>query len=194
MDCARPDLTKPIAFAPFTAKNFSKSAPLDENIGQKLAEWAKGGVARTVGQSNGNTTVDGITPRQADNISQSTEANPEDQPTEGYADDQDYKASQAANVGQPKSRIPESNESAPGGPSSVEGAIDNIYPPKSEKAPWNIVIKGIRQAVWKKTLPKIVEWLEKGNKGGKTIFRSDYTTEVNGEYTNHTCVNLQSVK
>lgn len=124
------------------------------------------------------------------------------------SDDADYQASLDAaaqsveSVGEslPENRQSERQSSSaqvPAGANSVTGEMTVYAPKKDSKQPWNIVIAGIKMAVWPKTLPGIVKWFEAGNVGKGKKWRADYTSQPSKDPkypANNTCVNLEVVK
>lgn len=176
---------------------FSESKPLDESTGRALAEWAKGSNASTEKVHSNNPSDDVRTFDSGCHNYQENSNSPAPEYPEGFADDQDYQASLSEKT-QEQSTQSVVDTVSPAGALSVEGPIENIYAPKSEKAPWNIVIQKIKMAVWSKNHPKQVAWLkdliDNRKPIPKTRFRADYTTAVSGQYTNHTLVAIESLK
>lgn len=75
----------------------------------------------------------------------------------------------------------------------VEGEIEQCWPPKNDKAPWNIVIKGVKMAVWKRSLPALVKAFEDKKPFKGYQFRAKYESEKKGLYTNNTLVTLTKI-
>ncbi len=158
---------------------------------QKANNPTRDGASMT-GEENGTyegTNSQSVLPEQNDDQASTSE------PIEIHPDDLDYQKS--VSESQP-SASPVSADNrvheALAGAQSVTGDMI-VYPPKKDsKQPWNIVVAGVKMAVWPKTLPGIVQWLEKGNTGKGKKWRADYTSEQKGQYTNNTCVHLEAAK
>ncbi len=118
---------------------------------------------------------------------------PASESLEIHPDDLDYKTSVSENGHKANDAVESTSREVPAGAQSVTGEMI-VYAPKTEKQPWNIVISGVKMAVWKKTLPAVVAQFEKGNLGKGKIMRGDYTSEQKGQYTNNTCVHLEQQK
>lgn len=116
---------------------------------------------------------------------------------EGMSDDQDYQASQAEvkNENQNRSNLQVAPQ-APAGASEVIGEVDSVFP-ATGKGPTNIIIKGLKIALWPKRFAKENTYFcSVWKKGCSKKFNANYTTAKSGDqgqYTNHTLVAIQSI-
>jgi AAA domain len=157
-------------------KLFAQPKSLDEETGQRLAEWAKGGVSRPV------------TAMLKEKEAHPTRDNePFDQPDcveSEHPDDQDYA----------ESKQEEKKVETPAGALVIEGEIEAAYTPKEgTKQPWKIKIGGVSIAMFASKFPTQAKWLEGKPAFKGKRFRADYTSVQSGQYTNNTLVNIQSI-